>query len=141
MLNKVIIMGRLTRDPEMRTVGDVQTCNFSLACDRDYKNKDGARDTDFVDIVTWRKTAELVNQYFHKGRMAIVEGRLQIRSWTDKEGNKRRSTEIVASNVYFGDSKPRAESDRESVAEALGEFQLPEDFDLSDLAEDGDLTL
>ena len=107
MLNKIVLMGRLTRDPELRrTDSGIAVASFSLACDRDYSGKDGAeKQTDFVDIVAWRHTAEFVGKYFAKGRMAVVSGRLQIRPWTDKEGNKRRSAEIVAESVYFGDSK------------------------------------
>ena len=104
MLNHITLMGRLTRDPELRrTRNDVPVCSFSLACDRDYKSQDGEKETDFIDIVAWRHTAEFVSEYFAKGRMAVVEGRLQFRDWTDKEGNKRRSAEILADNVYFGD--------------------------------------
>lgn len=108
MLNKTFQMGRLTHDPELRrTQSGTPVCSFSIACERDFKNANGERDTDFFDCVAWRQTAEFVSQYFTKGRMAIVEGRLQNRDWTDKEGNKRRSTEIIASSVYFGDSKPK----------------------------------
>ena len=134
MLNKTIVMGRLTRDPEMRTVGDAQTCNFTLACDRDYKNKDGERNTDFIDIVAWRKTAETVCKYFHKGRMAIVEGRLQIRNWTDKDGNKRRTAEIVADNIYFGDFKPKEEQNPEDANDEG--LQLPDGFDIGEPTDD-----
>lgn len=107
MLNKVFIMGRLTRDPELRrTQSGTPVASFSLAVDRDFKDKDtGERATDFIDVVAWRQSAEFVSKYFSKGRMAVVEGRLQVRSWTDKEGNKRRTTEVVADQVYFGDSK------------------------------------
>lgn len=106
MLNKIIIMGRLTRDPELRRTGSgTAVTSFSLAIDRDFKGQNGEKETDFVDVVCWRATAEFVSKYFTKGRMAIVEGRLQIRDWTDKDGNKRRSAEVVADNVYFGDSK------------------------------------
>ena len=105
MLNRIVLMGRLTRDPELRkTQSDTPVCSFSLAVDRDYK-RDGEKETDFIDVVAWRSTAEFVSRYFAKGRMAVVEGRLQIRDWTDKEGGKRRSAEVVADNVYFGDSK------------------------------------
>ena len=104
MLNHITLMGRLTRDPELRRVGEVPVCSFTLAVDRDFKNN-GQAETDFIDIVAWRNTGIFVNQYFTKGRMAVVSGRLQIREWTDKEGNKRRSAEVVAENVYFGDSK------------------------------------
>ena len=105
MLNRIVLMGRLTRDPELRkTQSDPPVCSFSLAVDRDYK-RDGEKETDFIDVVAWRSTAEFVSRYFAKGRMAVVEGRLQIRDWTDKEGGKRRSAEVVADNIYFGDSK------------------------------------
>ncbi len=107
MLNHITIMGRLTRDPELRRTGSgVAVASFSLAVDRDYSPKDGGeRETDFIDCVAWRQTGEFVSKYFTKGRMAVVSGRLQIRSWTDKDGNKRRTAEVVADNVYFGDSK------------------------------------
>ena len=107
MLNHITIMGRLTRDPELRRTGSgVAVASFSLAVDRDFSPKDGGeRETDFIDCVAWRQTGEFVSKYFTKGRMAVVSGRLQIRSWTDKDGNKRRTAEIVADNVYFGDSK------------------------------------
>ena len=106
MLNKIIIMGRLTRDPELRhTAAGNPVASFSLAVERDFKSEGGERATDFIDIVAWRSTAEFVSKYFTNGRMAVVEGRLQIRPWTDKDGNKRRSAEVVAENVYFGDSK------------------------------------
>ena len=107
MLNKVFIMGRLTRDPELRrTQTGTAVASFSLAVDRDFKDKTtGERTTDFIDVVAWRQTGEFVSRYFTKGRMAVVEGRLQIRDWTDKEGNKRRTAEVVADQVYFGDSK------------------------------------
>ena len=112
MLNKIILMGRLTRDPELRhTQTGTAVASFSLAVDRDFKDKaTGDRTTDFIDVVAWRQTGEFVSRYFTKGRMAVVEGRLQIRDWTDKDGNKRRSAEVVADNVYFGDSKWDAES-------------------------------
>ena len=106
MLNRIILMGRLTRDPELRrTSSGTAVTSFSLAVDRDFKSQSGEKETDFIDIVAWRNTAEFVSKYFTKGRMAVVEGRLQIRDWTDKDGGKRRSAEVVADNVYFGDSK------------------------------------
>lgn len=107
MLNKIFAMGRLVRDPELRrTNSGTAVASFTLACDRDFKDKQsGDKATDFIDVVAWRQSAEFVSRYFTKGRMAIVEGRLQMRNWTDKEGNKRTSAEIVADNVYFGDSK------------------------------------
>ena len=106
MLNRIILMGRLTRDPELRRTGSgTAVTSFSLAVDRDFKSQSGEKETDFIDIVAWRNTAEFVSKYFTKGRMAVVEGRLQIRDWTDKDGGKRRSAEVVADNVYFVDSK------------------------------------
>ena len=106
MLNRIIIMGRLTRDPELRRTGSgTPVTSFSLAVDRDFKSQSGEKETDFIDVVVWRSTAEFVSKYFTKGRMAVVEGRLQIRDWTDRDGGKRRSAEVVADNVYFGDSK------------------------------------
>ena len=106
MLNQIVLMGRLTRDPELRRTGSgVAVASFTLAVDRDFAAQGAEKETDFVDIVAWRNTAEFVSRFFTKGRMAVVTGRLQIRNWTDKEGNKRRSAEVVADNVYFGDSK------------------------------------
>lgn len=107
MLNRIVLMGRLTRDPELRhTQTGTPVASFSLAVDRDFKDKStGEKATDFIDIVAWRSTAEFVSRFFTKGRMAVVEGRLQIRDWTDKDGGKRRSAEVVADSVYFGDSK------------------------------------
>ena len=106
MLNKIIIMGRLTRDPELRrTASSTAVAGFTLAVDRDFKSQNGEKSTDFIDVVAWRNTAEFVAKYFTKGRMAVVEGRLQIRDWKDKDGNNRRSAEVAAENVYFGDSK------------------------------------
>ena len=106
MLNHIVLMGRLTRDPELRRTGSgVAVASFTLAVDRDYAVQGAEKETDFVDIVAWRNTAEFVSKYFTKGRMAVVCGRLQIRNWNDKEGNKRRSAEVIAENVYFGDSK------------------------------------
>ena len=108
MLNKIIIMGRLTRDPELRRTGSgTAVTSFSLAVDRDFKSQSGEKETDFIDIVAWRSTAEFVSKYFTKGSMAAVSGRLQIREWTDREGGKRTTAEVVADNVYFGESKRR----------------------------------
>ena len=120
MLNKIILMGRLTRDPELRrTQSGTAVTSFSLAVDRDFKSQSGEKETDFIDIVAWRGTAEFVSKYFTKGRMAVVEGRLQIRDWTDRDGGKRRSAEVIADNVYFGDSKREGGSDY-SPAPAYG---------------------
>ena len=112
MLNHITIMGRLTRDPELRRTGSgVAVASFTVAVDRDFSPKDGGeKETDFIDCVAWRQTGEFVSKYFTKGRMAVVSGRLQIRSWTDKDGNKRRTAEIVADNVYFGDTKRDGDS-------------------------------
>ena len=105
-LNRIVLMGRLTRDPELRrTQSGTPVTSFSLAVDRDFKSQSGEKETDFIDIVAWRNTAEFVCNNFTKGRMAVVEGRLQIRDWKDRDGNNRRSAEVVADNVYFGDSK------------------------------------
>ena len=110
MLNKVVLMGRLTKDPELRRTGSgTAVTSFSLACDRDFKSLSGEKETDFIEVVAWKNTAEFVSKYFSKGRMAVAEGRLQIRDWTDKAGNKRTTAEVVADNVYFADSK-RSES-------------------------------
>ena len=107
MLNHITLMGRLVADPELRTTpGGVAVATFRIAVDRDFKNKQtGEKETDFVTIVAWRSTAEFVSRYFTKGRMAVVDGRLQIRPYTDRDGNKRNATEVVAESVYFGDSK------------------------------------
>ena len=107
MLNHIVIMGRLTRDPELRRTGSgIAVASFSVAVDRDFGGRDGGeKETDFIDCVAWRQTGEFVSKYFTKGRMIVVSGRLQIRSWTDKDGNKRRTAEVVADNCYFGDSK------------------------------------
>ena len=109
MLNHIVLMGRLTRDPELRyTQSQVPVASFRLAVDRDFGGRDGSeRQTDFIDIVAWRSTAEFVSKYFTKGSMAAVSGRLQIREWTDREGGKRTTAEVVADNVYFGESKRR----------------------------------
>ena len=111
MLNHIAIMGRLTRDPELRRTGSgLPVASFTVAVDRDFgKNENGEKETDFIDCVAWRNTAEFVSKYATKGRMVAVSGRLQIRGWTDKDGNKRRTAEVVADNVYFGDSRRDAE--------------------------------
>ena len=111
MLNHIVIMGGLPRDPESRRTGTgIAVASFSVAGDRDFgKNENGEKETDFIDCVAWRTTGEFVSKYFTKGSMIVVSGRLQIRGWTDKDGNKRRSAEVVADNVYFGESKRSAE--------------------------------
>ena len=124
MLNHITIMGRLTRDPELRRTGSgIAVASFSLAVDRDYSPKDGGeRETDFIDCVAWRQTGEFVSKYFTKGRMAVVSGRLQIRSWTDKDGNKRRTAEVVADNVYFGDSRRDSDSGSSYSGNSYGSY-------------------
>ena len=118
MLNHIVIMGRLVRDPELRRTGSgVAVASFRVAVDRDFAPKDGGeRETDFIDCVAWRQTGEFVSKYFTKGRMIIVNGRLEMRDWTDKDGNKRTSAEIVADNVYFGDSRRDSESGNSSYS-------------------------
>ena len=134
MLNHITIMGRLTKDPELRNAGETPVCTMRIACDRDYKNKNGEKEADFVDVVVWRKMAESVAKYFVKGRMAVVDGRLQIRPWTDKNGEKRYATEIVADHVYFGDSKPKTEGETGSQRNGYqsngygGNMEPPDDF-------------
>lgn len=112
MLNQIVIMGRLTRDPELRRTGSgTAVASFTLAVDRDFSGRDGGeKETDFIDCVAWRQTGEFVSKYFAKGRVAVVSGRLQIRLWTDKDGNKRRSAEVIADSVYFGDSKKESDN-------------------------------
>lgn len=139
MLNHITIMGRMVRDPELRaTQSGVPVCSFTLACDRDFKTKDSKeKETDFIDCVAWRSTAEFVSKYFTKGRMMAVSGRLQLRDWVDKEKNKRRSAEIQVENAYFGDSKPKEEEPPEAAYSAASGFSdsgfpgagLPAGFD------------
>lgn len=107
-LNRITIMGRLTRDPELRrTQSGAPVTSFTMAVDRDFKSQSGDKETDFIDVVAWRNTAEFAAKYFTKGRMAIASGRLQIRDWQDNNGNKRRSAEVIADSIYFGDSNPQ----------------------------------
>ena len=130
MLNHIVIMGRLTRDPELRRTGTgVAVASFTVAVDRDFGGRDGGeKETDFIDCVAWRQTGEFVSKYFTKGRMIVVSGRLQIRNWNDKDGNKRRSAEVVADNCYFGDSKRDGEtggSYAAPAAPAYGGYSAP----------------
>ena len=122
MLNRIIIMGRLVRDPELRTTqSGIPVTSFTLAVDRDFKSRDnGEKSTDFIDVVAWRQTAEFVCKYFAKGRMAVAEGRLQIREWKDRDGNNRRTAEVVADNVYFADSKRDSAGDNGYGAPSYG---------------------
>ena len=132
MLNRIVLMGRLTRDPELRrTQSGTAVAGFTLAVDRDFKSDSGARETDFIDCVAWRNTAEFVSNYLSKGRMAVVEGRLQIRPWTEKDGSKRRSAEVVADHVYFADSKREGAATQYATPQASQFEELPDD--------DGDL--
>lgn len=129
MLNKIIIMGRLTRDPELRRTGSgTAVTSFSLACDRDFKSRSGDKETDFIEVVAWKNTAEFVSKYFSKGRMAVVEGRLQICDWTDKAGSKRTTAEVVADNVYFGDSKRYESNDNQKENFNALSGRLSDDF-------------
>ena len=122
-------MGRLTRDPELRRTGSgTAVTSFSLACDRDFKSQSGDKETDFIEVVAWKNTAEFVSKYFSKGRMAVVEGRLQIRDWTDKAGNKRTTAEVVADNVYFADSKRSESNDNQKENFNALSGRLSDDF-------------
>lgn len=135
MLNQITLMGRLTRDPELRrTQSGTAVASFSLAVDRDYSGKDGGeKETDFIDCVAWRNTAEFISKYFTKGRMAVVAGRLQIRPWTDRDGNKRRSAEVIIDSAYFGDSKRESDGANTRYSEpthsSIGEYPVIEDDD------------
>ena len=127
MLNRIIVMGRLVRDPELRhTQAGKAVTSFTLAVDRDFKGQNGEREVDFIDIVAWGNTAEFVCNYFSKGRMAVAEGRLQLRDWTDKNGNKRKNAEIQVSNIYFADSK-KDEYTSPQYPQQSNEFQEIED--------------
>ena len=131
MLNNIVIMGRLTRDPELRrTQTGVAVASFTLACERDFAAQGETRETDFIDIVAWRYTAEFAGKYFSKGQMAVVSGRLQIRNWQDKEGNKHRSAEILADHIYFGEAKRDIQKKR-IIAPPANDFGEIEDDDLN----------
>ena len=155
MLNHIVIMGRLTRDPELRRTGSgTAVAAFTVAVDRDYAAQGQEKETDFIDCVAWAQRGEFVSKYFSKGSMIVVSGRLQIRGWTDKDGNKRRSAEINADNCYFGESKGRSESRPAAQGEAptyntpaydaimSGQYAPAapgEDYELLDASEDGNL--
>lgn len=129
MLNRITAMGRMTRDPELRrTNSGTAVTSFTIACERDSKADNGEREADFIECVAWSNTAEFVSKYFAKGRMAVVSGRLQTRNWTDKGGNKRKVTEIVAESVYFGDSK----------REELQSYAVPQES-FAELPDDGEI--
>ena len=130
MLNHIVIMGRLTRDPELRRTGNgTAVAGFTVAVDRDFPNKStGEREADFIDCVAWRSTGEFVSRYFRKGSMAVVAGRLQIRGWTDKDGNKRKTAEILADNVYFGESR-RDGTSQAAMQSTAEDYQMLMDDD------------
>ena len=137
MLNHITIMGRLTRDPELRRTGSgVAVASFRVAVDRDFAPKDGGeRKTDFIDCVAWRQTGEFISKYFTKGRMIVVDGRLEMRDWTDKDGNKRTSAEIVVENAYFGDSKRDGDGGNTySAPQSFGSYSAPASTAASDFA-------
>lgn len=139
MLNKIIVMGRLTRDPELKnTQSGIACASFSIACDRDFKNKDGEKECDFFNIQAWRQTAEFICKYFSKGRMIVIDGRLQARKYQDRDGNNRTATEIVADHAYFGDSKSESSGGYSDAPTSVQEDTKPGEFqDISD--DDGDL--
>ena len=149
MLNHIVLMGRLTRDPEVRhTQSGTSVASFSLAVDRDFGGRDGSeRQTDFIDIVAWRSTADFVSKYFAKGQMAVVSGRLQIRDWTANDGSKRRSAEVVADNVYFGESKRDRDGGSRAPYAQQPSYPAPDSSytapapssDFAELDDDGDL--
>lgn len=134
-LNRIVLMGRLTRDPELRhTQSGTSVASFTLAVDRDFKSQSGEKQTDFIDIVAWRTTGEFAAKYLSKGRMAVVEGRLQLRDWTDKDGGKRRSAEVMADSIYFADSK------KESDSREPANYNEPQEQQFAELAgDDGEL--
>ena len=141
MLNHIVTMGRLVRDPELRhTQSGLAVTSFTIACDRDFKDKaTGERATDFIDIVAWRNTAEFVSNYFSKGRMTVVDGRLQLRDWVDRDGNCRRSAEIVADSVRFGDSRPQSRPEQQAYAPVAASAVRSDGYGGDDLATGDDL--
>ena len=151
MLNHITLMGRLVRDPELRRTGSgIAVASFRIAVDRDYSPKDGGeRKADFIDCVAWRQTGEFISKYFAKGRMIVVDGRLEMREWTDKEGNKRTSAEVIVDNAYFGDSKRDGDTGSfggntyaAPAAPAFGGYSAPASSPASDFAMlDDDATL
>ena len=134
MLNHITAAGRLTKDPELRrTQNGVAVASFTIACDRDIKDASGNKQTDFIDCVAWRNTAEFVDKYLTRGRMVIVSGRLQMREWTDKNGNKRRNAEILAGSVYFADSKREVENTEKNETKEAAQTV---DFDQVEIDDD-----
>lgn len=142
MLNRIIIAGRMTADPELRrTQSGTAVSSFTLAVDRDFKNQNGEKETDFINCVAWKGSAEFASNYFSKGQMAIVDGRLQMREWADKDGNKRRSVEVIADNVYFGERKREEQNDytRQVWPEPKAENTLQESEQFTEIDSDGPL--
>ena len=147
MLNHIVLMGRLTRDPELRsTQSGVSVASFRIAVDRDFgRGENGEKQTDFIDVVAWRQTGEFVARNFHKGSMAAVSGRLQIREYTDRDGNRRTAAEVVADNVYFGESRRDGAPAGDSSYENRGSYNKPApapsypDTGFSEVADDGEL--
>lgn len=131
-LNIIVLQGRLVRDPEMRTTqSGVAVASFTIAVDRDFGGRDGGeKQTDFIDCTAWRHTAEFVSKYFSKGRMAVVSGRLQIDSYTDNDGNKRKAAKVIADNIYFGDSKRNDDDTQNNAGELKQQFTELTDTDL-----------
>ncbi len=124
MLNRITIMGRMTKDAELRhTNGGASVTSFTVACERDFKAQNGEKETDFIDVVAWRNTAEFANKYLGKGRMIVVEGRLQIREWQDNNGGKRRNAEVVADSIYFADTKSKVSGEEEYSAPEIEEVE------------------
>lgn len=138
MLNQIVLMGRLTRDPELRRTGSgIAVASFSVAVERDFKSRESDnKETDFIDIVAWRQTGEFVSKYFTKGQMIAVTGRLQIRNWEDKDGNKRRSAEVVADNVYFAESKRGNSGDVPYATPSESSYAPPPSSDFAELGDD-----
>lgn len=134
MLNKTVLMGRLTRDPEIKhTRGGVPVCTITLACERDHADENGVRETDFLDIVCWRQTADFVGRYFRKGQLVAAEGRLQARQWTDRDGKRHVTYEVIADRVYFAERTERERIPEERDADYTGDlYRLPES-DYADL--------
>lgn len=140
MLNHIVLMGRLTADPELRrTTAGTPVASFRLAVDRDFKDSVGTRQTDFIDCVAWRNTADFVSKYFSKGRMAVVSGRLQIRQWKTKNDETRYSAEVVADSVYFGDAKPDRGGEDAGFTPARAGVNVPGQFEDLSGEDDGDL--
>lgn len=142
MLNHIVIMGRMTRDPELRyTQSQTPVASFTLAVDRDFGGRDGGeKQTDFIDCVAWRSTAEFISKYFTKGSLSVVSGRLQLRDWTDKEGNKRRNAEVVVDNIYFGESKRRDSEPSTGSFDYDTASQVPAvSNEFEELSDDGEL--